>query len=113
MAQRISILIITYNRPADLLELLQSLATQLHLDKVLEEILILNNASSESYAPVTDYANANPQLKIKYIWSDENTGVAKGRNWLTKIAKGDILLNIDDDMVFTGHSNLESIGRPF
>ena len=113
MSNHISILIITYNRPADLVELLESLLNQESIGEILEEILILNNASSESYTPVTDFAAANPQLKIQYIWSDENTGVAKGRNWLTKIAKGDILLNIDDDMIFTGPSDLVKLSGLF
>lgn len=113
MAQRISILIITYNRPADLSELLVSLQKQTNLDEVLEEILILNNASTESYQQVIDFIEANPQLKIKYIWSDENTGVAKGRNWLMKIAKGDLLLSIDDDMIFTTPGDLKKLSGLF
>ena len=38
MADRISILIITYNRPADLLELLMSLSAQTNIGGVLEEM---------------------------------------------------------------------------
>ena len=113
MAQRISILIITYNRPADLLELLVSLQKQTNLNEVLEEILILNNASTESYQQVNDFIEANLQLKIKYIWSDENTGVAKGRNWLIKIAKGGLLLSVDDDMIFTSQADLKNLSGLF
>jgi GT2 family glycosyltransferase len=113
MPDRISILIITYNRPDDLLELLENLSTQQHTAEVLEEILILNNASTESYNKVTDYIAANPALKTTYIWSDENLGVAKGRNKLIPISKGNLLLSIDDDMVFTKPDDLLRLSEMF
>ena len=113
MPDRISIQIITYNRPADLLELLINLSNQTDLDKVLEEILILNNASTESYDEVVNYVNTHPELKAKYIWSDINLGVAKGRNKLTQIAKGSLLLNIDDDMVFTDNGDIHKLASLF
>ena len=113
MAERISILIITYNRPADLLELLINLGGQSGLDDVLEEILILNNASTEPYDEVVNYVNTHPQIKAKYILSDENLGVAKGRNKLMQMATGSILLNIDDDMAFTAPTDLQRLAALF
>jgi GT2 family glycosyltransferase len=113
MPDKISILIITYNRPADLLELLVNLNMETNKDGVLEEILILNNASTESYDEVVQYIADNPQLKAKYIWSDENLGVAKGRNKLIPMAKGTLLLSIDDDMVFTSADDLVKLGSLF
>ncbi|MEI8074708.1 MAG: glycosyltransferase [Bacteroidota bacterium] len=113
MQDRISILILTYNRPADLLELLQNLNSQSNIKDVLEEILILNNASTEPYTDVTDYITNNPILKAKYIWSDVNLGVAKGRNTLLKLAKGNILLSIDDDMAFTKPTDLQQLASLF
>jgi GT2 family glycosyltransferase len=117
MADRISILIITYDRPADLLELLKNLAAQTNTDEVLEEILVLNNASAVPYTEVTDYINTHPQLKASYIWSDENLGVARGRNRLMQQAKGPLLLVLDDDTVFTKPTDLQTLsglfGQPF
>ena len=113
MSKRISILIITYNRPADLLELLVNLGTQLHLNTVLQEILILNNASTDDYSAVTNYIASNPQLNITYIWSDENLGVARGRNRLMQIATGELLLSLDDDMVFTAADDLVKLATLF
>lgn len=100
MPGRISILIITYNRPADLLELLVSLNGQQNKETVLEEVLILNNASTDPYEQVTGFITAHPELKARYIWCDENLGVAKGRNKLIPMSRGSLLLSIDDDMVF-------------
>ncbi len=106
MTDRISIIIITYNRAADLLELLINLSKQKNLDTVLEEILILNNASTTNYDEVTEYINNTLSLKIKYTFNNENIGVARGRNKLLKIAKGTIFLSIDDDMAFTEPTDL-------
>jgi len=113
MTKRISILIITYNRPADLLELLTNLGSQLYLSSVLQEILILNNASTDDYSEVTNYIASNPQLNITYIWSDENMGVARGRNRLMQIATGQLLLSLDDDMVFTATDDLAKLATLF
>jgi GT2 family glycosyltransferase len=113
MQDRISILIITYNRPADLLELLVHLNTVVRTTGVLEEVLILNNNSTDNYDEVVAYVNANPTLKAKYIWSDVNLGVAKGRNKLIPMAKGSLLLSIDDDMVFTAPDDLERLAGLF
>ena len=113
MPDRISILIITYNRPADLLELLTDISKQSNTDKVVEEILILNNASTESYDAVVNYVNTHPELKAKYILSDTNLGVAKGRNKLIPMAKGRLLLSIDDDMVFTDTNDLQKLAGLF
>ena len=113
MAERISILIITYNRPADLLELLINLEGQSGIDEVLEEILILNNASTEPYDEVVRHVNTHPRLKAKYILSDVNLGVAKGRNKLMEIARGSLLLNIDDDMAFTTPGDLRKLSTLF
>lgn len=100
MQKTISILILTHNRSQDLLALLESLSLQMGLPQVLEEILIINNASTESYDAVTQYILQHPEMPIKYRYSEVNTGVAAGRNILMKEAKGDLLLTLDDDMVF-------------
>lgn len=113
MPDRISILIITYNRPADLLELLVDLGKQVNTVEVLEEILILNNASTDDYSEVTGYIATHPELKATYIWSDANLGVAKGRNKLIPMAKGSLLLSIDDDMVFTMPDDLRQLAGLF
>lgn len=113
MANRISILIITYNRPADLLELLINLNKQSDFDTVIAEVLILNNASTDSYEEVTQYINAHPELKVNYILSYENLGVARGRNVLIQKSKGDLLLSIDDDMVFTAETDLKRLSQLF
>ena len=112
MTGTISLLVITYNRPGDLLELLQSLRMQDDTSS-LEEVLILNNASTESYAPVEEFVRNNPGLKINYILSGENLGVSRGRNKLMSVAKGDLLLVLDDDILFQRPGDLAKMAIVF
>ena len=113
MPGTISILILTHNRADDLLALLQSLQLQEDKEKVLQEILILNNASTERYDQVQEYIGAHPELKVNYIWSDTNYGVARGGNKLMLEARGDILFTIDDDMEFPQRDALKRISGLF
>ena len=112
MTGTISLLVITYNRPEDMLDLLHSLRTQRDLSS-LKEVLILNNASTVSYSSVEDYISANPDLKVNYIVSPENLGVSRGRNKLMKMAAGDYLLVLDDDILFHDTVDLEKIGTVY
>ena len=59
------------------------------------------------------YVHDHPELKATYIWSDVNLGVAKGRNKLTLAAKGSLLVNVDDDMVFTDAGDLQKLAGLF
>ncbi len=113
MADKISILIITYNRPADLLDLLKSIDTQTNKESILEEVLILDNASTVSYGEVTTYIDTHPELKAKLILSDTNSGVAGGRNTLMGIAKAPLMLVLDDDTVFTKPTDLQKLSGIF
>ena len=112
MTQSISILIITYNRPDDLLELLQSIRIQKDISS-LKEVLILNNGSTVSYIAIEQFIRQNPDLKINYILSDENLGVSRGRNKLMSIAAGEQLLILDDDILFHESYDLQKIATAF
>ena len=72
MPNRISIIIITYNRAADTLELLQSLSTQENKAEFLEETLVLNNASAENYDAVRK--SRRGLLTPKPIWAWQKAG---------------------------------------
>lgn len=112
MKETISILIISYNRPDDLLDLLRSLSQQNDLS-ALKEVRILNNASSVSYKPVEDFIYSNPQLKTNYIISTENLGVSRGRNKLMSEALGEYFLVLDDDIIFQKENDFEKIATTF
>ncbi len=112
MTETISLIIITYNRPDDLLDLLQSLARQSDISP-LKEVLVLNNASTVSYQHVEQYIDQHPELKVNYILSAENLGVSRGRNKLMSMAQGELILVLDDDIVFHTDNSLPIIARIF
>ncbi|MET0466924.1 MAG: glycosyltransferase [Chitinophagaceae bacterium] len=112
MAETISLIIITYNRPDDLLDLLQSLARQSDISP-LKEVLVLNNASTVSYQHAEQYINEHPELKVNYLLSQENLGVSRGRNKLMSMAQGELILVLDDDILFHTDNSLPVIAGVF
>jgi GT2 family glycosyltransferase len=109
----LSILIITYNRPIDALALLENLNEQQNMLHHVKEILLLNNASTESYATIEQFISNHTELPVQYIVHDKNLGVAGGRNFLIKRAKGDFLLVLDDDVVFEKNNAIEKVATLF
>lgn len=93
----IGFIIITYNRPAELLALLNNLTGLEQKETLLQEIIIVNNDSSESYNEAELFINQHKELPIRYIHSAENLGVAKGRNLALSYATAPILVMLDDD----------------
>lgn len=113
MQSKISILIITFNRPEDTLDLLQNLYHQNQWEDVVEEVLLLNNASTKSYQIVEDFLKLNPNFPVRYFNHSENLGVARGRNYLIERATGDILLVLDDDVIFESKDALLNVAGLF
>jgi GT2 family glycosyltransferase len=106
---KLSVLVVTFNRPDDLLELLQSLAQQEGSAEVLEEMLILDNGTSADYSRCWDFVARHPELPIRVLHSDENVGAAAGKNLLMREARCDAFLSLDDDVVFSTPRDLVSL----
>lgn len=87
---KVSVLIATTDRPAELDRCLVSLDRQ---DYPPAEIIILDNASSVTAQPSAHQLSD----RIKIIVSDTRLGVAESRNLLFASANGDICFVIDDD----------------
>lgn len=113
MGAKISILIITFNRPIDTIALLENIKSQNELTKHVGEILLLNNDSTIPYAEVEVFIEQNPGLPIRYFNHDENLGVAKGRNFLIQRAEFPYLLVLDDDVVFADTDAIVNIASLF
>jgi GT2 family glycosyltransferase len=96
---KISIIIITYNRPDDMLELVQNIISLDHKE-FLEEVIIVNNKSTADYKPVEDFLTAHPGIPFKYFITEENLGVSRGRNFAIEKARAPLLVFIDDDALF-------------
>ena len=93
----LSFIIITYNRPADTLALLQNIAGLDQASELLQEIIIVNNNSSADYTAVKRFITQQPDLPFQFIDSPENLGVARGRNFAIRYATAPYLILLDDD----------------
>lgn len=109
----LAVIIITYNRPADMLELVQNICSLDDADKLLEEIIIVNNASSADYSALKNFINSNQQYPIRYFDSPKNLGVAGGRNLAVQKATAPLLIMLDDDAVLGNKDALKNIVKEF
>lgn len=107
----LSFVIITYNRPADTLELLQNISELNGAKELLQDVILVNNASSEDYTAVKKFHH--PHLPLQYIDSPENLGVTKGRNFALQFAKGEIIIFLDDDAILQNADALENVVAAF
>jgi len=92
----VSLILITYNREADIRASLASLAPHAH---TVHEIIVVNNASTDGTAATLGEFEARlPNLRV--IHAEANLGVAGGRNRGMRAARGGILVFLDDDAEF-------------
>ena len=96
-----------------MLELLQNIATLDSAAELLEEIIIVNNASTDDYAQVKNFIQNNQQLPYRYFDAPENLGVAKGRNYAIKKGRAPIIIMLDDDAVLQNKDCLENLVTEF
>jgi len=98
---QVSVIILTRNRKADVLENLAALSNQTRS----HDIVLVDNASDDETAEAV--RAKYPQAKVVAL--KENTGVAMGRNAGIEVATGDLLVFIDDDAVLKNKRALERI----
>jgi GT2 family glycosyltransferase len=106
---KIAIIIITYNRPADMLALAMNIEKLSSKNDLLEEVIIVNNNSTESYDEVKSFIQQNLSTPFKLIESKENLGVSRGRNFAIEQSTAPILVLIDDDAEFQDTDVLQRI----
>jgi GT2 family glycosyltransferase len=109
---KISIIIITYNRPADMLELAGNIAS-LDNPGLLDEVIILNNRSTSDYSAVEKFVKSQQHIPFRYLLADENLGVARGRNFAAQKTNAPVLVFIDDDAIFQNKDALLQIRTIF
>src|SRR5689334_9489864 len=106
---RLSVLVVTFNRPDDLLDLLRSATNQDGLEEALEEILILDNGTTADYSKTWAFVDDHPELKVRVIRADEHLGATKGKNLLMNEARGAVFLSLDDDTVLPNRTDLRTV----
>jgi GT2 family glycosyltransferase len=109
----ISIIIITYNRAVDALQLLQCIETLQQKEELLKEVIVLNNNSDANYDMVSAYITEHPSIKGNYQMAPHNMGVSKGRNYAAAMASGNILFFLDDDILLKDEALLSAISKAF
>ncbi|MHA1381554.1 MAG: glycosyltransferase family 2 protein [Candidatus Helarchaeota archaeon] len=96
MGPLVSILIITRNRKDDLLDTISNIQLQ-DYDNI--EIIVVENGSNEETIK-SNYSVLSRYNNIKYVILKKNLGVSGGRNVALRLAKGDYIIEIDDDAIF-------------
>ena len=94
-------------------ELLQNISSLDRAVDLLEEVIVVNNASTEDYSAVKKYINATPALPFRYYDAPENLGVARGRNFALQKGKAPIIIMLDDDAVLQNKDCLVNLLSEF
>lgn len=94
-------------------ELIANIASLDQTSTLLEEVIILNNASTENYEKVITEIEKYNSINFKLIQAKENLGVAKGRNFALKFVTASIVVLIDDDAIIENKDALKQIFNSF
>ena len=93
---RLTLLIPTHNRSAELVRALESVARQ-DLDPALWECIVIDNASTdETPAAVARFAAAHPAMQLRRVY-EPRPGVSHARNRGLQEARTELIASIDDD----------------
>ena len=96
-SKEISVIIPTYKRYEDLIETLQSLNNQSRLP---DEVIIFDESPANELRKVIRIRNFS--YPLKYVWSHSKfRSLARSRNKANKLAKGRIIVFLDDDVVLS------------
>lgn len=97
---KVSVVICTYNRSHSLKRTLESLAGLSRREKLLREIIIVDNNSQDDTKEVVEDFGKRSLLNIRYVLEDRQ-GVSYARNRGIKEAEGEIIAFLDDDVIVT------------
>ena len=96
-----------------MLELLKNISDLDGASDLLEEVIVVNNASTDDYTTVKDFINSTPALPFYYFDAPENLGVANGRNFALAKGKAPIIIMLDDDAVLQNKDCLINLTKEF
>jgi GT2 family glycosyltransferase len=82
-----------------MLELAKNISQLDRAGELLEEVIIVNNNSSQDYSLVKEFIQQTPSIPFHFIDSPDNLGVAKGRNFALRQGIAPIIIMLDDDAV--------------
>jgi GT2 family glycosyltransferase len=109
LKKSISVLIGTRNRYKPLIRCLNKIFKQNYTEF---EVLVMDD-NSEKYDICKILSEKIKDKRIRYFRSNKQLGVAGGRNYLMRKAKGDIFIVIDDDAIFSDSECITRIVKHF
>ncbi len=95
MSFTVSVVITTFNRPAELKEALDGVFSQIAQPK---EVIVVNDASSLPYEDIISEYERKPEFVYKFL--STSSGANKARNIGVDTATGDIIAFLDDDDIW-------------
>lgn len=101
----VTVVILNWNRPDDSLLAVKSVLRQTHASF---EVLVWDNGSSDQSRAVLE-THFRGDSRVRFIWADDNYGVAGGRNRAFAQAEGKLLISLDSDAVFESEEALATI----
>lgn len=96
-----------------MLALLQNISTLDRAAELLEEVIVVNNASTEDYSAVKNFISTYTTLPFRYFEAPENLGVAKGRNFALTKSRAPLIIMLDDDAVLQHKDCLVNLVQEF
>ncbi len=96
-----------------MLELAVNIASLEQSSELLEEVIIVNNQSTEDYWELKEFIYSTPHIPFKYFEAPENLGVARGRNFAISKGSAPIIIMLDDDAVLQHTNSLIKIMEAF
>ena len=84
-----------------------------HATDLLEEVIIVNNASTADYSMIESFLLSQEHIPFKYIHAAENLGVARGRNFALQQGKAPIIIMLDDDAELQHKDSLVKLLQEF
>jgi len=96
---RVSVIVPTHNRAKSLKRLLSSLDLLEGLESAAGEVVVIDNGSSDETRSVLAAENTKPRKFPLQIVEEGRRGKANALNRGLEVAKGDVLVFVDDDVV--------------
>jgi GT2 family glycosyltransferase len=103
---RASVVILTRDRPQDLLECLNSLAEQTVLP---DEVVLLDNSSYDITSELIDQRRVTLPFEVLYHRGHPSLGTATGRNMSIDETHAEVIVFLDDDVVLTDRDFVNTI----
>lgn len=96
-----------------MLELLKNIIQLDRAMDLLEEVIVVNNDSSDDYTAVKEYIAASTPFPFYYFDAPGNLGVSRGRNYALAKGKAPICIMLDDDAVMQNKDCLVKLAQAF